>query len=170
MGAKLYVGNLNFKTTEDTLRDAFSANGRTVKSVLMPSDRETGRPRGFAFVEMGSEAEAQAAIQDMDGVELDGRPLRVNEAQERQGSGGGGGGGGGRGLCRPPGAARGRAPPTHASLRVPGAGTASKPGLNFPGAGRGSFVPPRSSPQGDRSTLLKLAGDRTDDPRLEAAA
>jgi RNA recognition motif-containing protein len=96
MGAKLYVGNLNFKTTEESLRDAFSANGRTVKSVLMPSDRETGRPRGFAFVEMGSEAEAQAAIQDMDGQELDGRPLRVNEAQERQGGGGGGGGGGGR--------------------------------------------------------------------------
>ena len=93
MGAKLYVGNLNFKTTEEALRDAFSANGRTVKSVLMPSDRETGRPRGFAFVEMGSDAEAQAAIQDMDGQELDGRPLRVNEAQERQGGGGGGGGG-----------------------------------------------------------------------------
>ena len=92
MGAKLYVGNLNFKTTEDALRDAFSANGRTVKSVLMPSDRETGRPRGFAFVEMGSEAEAQAAIQDMDGAEVDGRALRVNEAQERQGGGSGGGG------------------------------------------------------------------------------
>ncbi len=95
MGAKLYVGNLNFKTTEDSLREAFSANGRSVKSVLMPSDRETGRPRGFAFVEMGSDAEAQAAIQDMDGVELDGRALRVNEAQERQGGGAGGGGGGG---------------------------------------------------------------------------
>jgi RNA recognition motif-containing protein len=96
MGAKLYVGNLNFKTTEDSLRAAFESGGRTVKSVLMPSDRETGRPRGFAFVEMGTDAEAQAAIQDMDGVELDGRPLRVNEAQERQGGGGGGGGGGRR--------------------------------------------------------------------------
>jgi RNA recognition motif-containing protein len=96
MGAKLYVGNLNFKTTEDALRAAFSSGGRTVKSVLIPSDRETGRPRGFAFVEMGSDSEAQAAIQDMDGVELDGRPLRVNEAQERQGGGGGGGGGGRR--------------------------------------------------------------------------
>src|SRR5262245_18717629 len=97
MGAKLYVGNLNFKTTEDTLRAAFEAGGRTVKSVLMPSDRETGRPRGFAFVEMGSDAEAQAAIQEMDGAELDGRNLRVNEAQERSfGGGGGGGGGGGR--------------------------------------------------------------------------
>ena len=94
MGAKLYVGNLNFKTTEDTLRAAFESNGRTVKSVLMPSDRETGRPRGFAFVEMGSDAEAQAAIQEMDGQEVDGRALRVNEAQERTGSGGGGGGGG----------------------------------------------------------------------------
>ena len=95
MGAKLYVGNVNFSTTEDALREAFSANGRVVKSVLMPSDRETGRPRGFAFVEMGSDAEAQAAIQEMDGRELDGRQLRVNEAQERA-TGGGGGGGGGR--------------------------------------------------------------------------
>jgi RNA recognition motif-containing protein len=104
MGAKLYVGNVNFKTTEDQLREVFSANGRTVKSVLLPSDRETGRPRGFAFVEMGSDAEAQAAIQELDGAEIDGRALRVNEAQERQGSSGGGGrrfggggGGGGRG-------------------------------------------------------------------------
>jgi cold-inducible RNA-binding protein len=92
MGTKLFVGNLNFKTTEDTLRDAFSAGGRKVMSVAIPNDRETGRPRGFAFVEMGSEADAQSAIQDMDGTELDGRPLRVNIAQERAPGGGGGGG------------------------------------------------------------------------------
>ena len=61
MGSKLYVGNLNFKTTEDDLRAAFAANGRTVREVFLPSDRETGRPRGFAFVTMGSDAEAKAA-------------------------------------------------------------------------------------------------------------
>jgi len=92
MGTKIFVGNLNFKTTEDDLREAFSANGRVVKSVAMPTDRDTGRPRGFAFVEMGSDQEAQDAIKDMNGQELDGRTLRVNEAQERAPSGGGGGG------------------------------------------------------------------------------
>jgi len=96
MGTKLFVGNLNFKTTEDALRAAFSIKGRNVKSVAMPADRETGRPRGFAFIEMGSEEDAQGAIQDMDGQELDGRPLRVNEAQDRAPSAGGGGGGGRR--------------------------------------------------------------------------
>ena len=99
MGTKLYVGNLNFTTTEEALRSAFAANGRTVKEVAIPSDRETGRPRGFAFVTMGSESDAKAAIAALDGKDLDGRSLRVNEAQERppRSGGGGGGGGGGRG-------------------------------------------------------------------------
>ena len=99
MGTKLYVGNLNYTTTEDDLRAAFAEGGRTVKEVAMPSDRETGRPRGFAFVTMGTEADAKAAIAAMDGKDLDGRSLRVNEAQDkpRTGGGGGGGGGGGRG-------------------------------------------------------------------------
>jgi cold-inducible RNA-binding protein len=101
MGNKLYVGNLNFTTTEDTLRDAFGADGRTVREVALPSDRETGRPRGFAFVTMGSDAEAQAAIAALDGTDLDGRSLRVNEAQDRPPrSGGGHRGGGGRGGYR----------------------------------------------------------------------
>src|SRR5262249_48849281 len=82
-------------------RAAFSGNGRTVKEVAIPSDRETGRPRGFAFVTMGSEADAKAAIAELDGKDLDGRALRVNEAQDKPrsggGFGGGGGGGGGRG-------------------------------------------------------------------------
>ncbi|HKX46063.1 MAG TPA: RNA-binding protein, partial [Planctomycetota bacterium] len=95
MTARLYVGNLSYDTTEDSLRAAFSQGGRTVKDVHIVSDRETGRPRGFAFVEMASAAEAQAAAQAMDGAELDGRNLRVNEAQERQQRGPGGGGGGG---------------------------------------------------------------------------
>ena len=104
MGSKLYVGNLNFTTTEDALRAAFAANGRTVKEVAIPTDRETGRPRGFAFVTMGSDGDAKAAITALDGKDLDGRSLKVNEAQDKPrtggggyGGGGGGGGGGGRG-------------------------------------------------------------------------
>jgi RNA recognition motif-containing protein len=103
MGTKLYVGNLNFTTTEDSLRAAFAEGGRTVKSVAILTNPETGRSRGFGFVEMGSDQDAQAAIQALDGVELDGRPLKVNEARERApgggggGRGGAGGGGGGRG-------------------------------------------------------------------------
>jgi RNA recognition motif-containing protein len=97
MGKRLYVGNLSWDTTEDNLRAAFSQGGRTVSDCHIVSDRDTGRPRGFAFVEMSSDAEAQAAIQDMDGTNLDGRDIRVNEAQERQSRGGGGGGGGPRG-------------------------------------------------------------------------
>src|SRR5262245_57931445 len=97
MGTKLYVGNLNFTTTEDALKSAFAANGRTVREVAIPSDRDTGRPRGFAFVTMGSDADAKAAIAALDGKDLDGRALKVNEAQDRPRTGGGGGGGGGRG-------------------------------------------------------------------------
>ena len=100
MGTRLYVGNLNFTTTEDALRTAFSASGRSVREVAIPNDRETGRPRGFAFVTMGSEADAKAAITALNGKDLDGRTIKVNEAQERPpraDGGGGGGGGGGRG-------------------------------------------------------------------------
>jgi cold-inducible RNA-binding protein len=104
MGRKLYVGNLSYDTTEDSLRDAFAVDGKVVERVSIISDRDTGRPKGFAFVEMGSDEDAQATIAAWDGRELDGRPLRVNEAQERPprkfGGGGGGGGapgGGGRG-------------------------------------------------------------------------
>ena len=100
MGAKLYVGNVSFNSTEADLEEAFSQDSREVKSVAIILDRETGRSRGFAFVEMGSESDAQAAIQAMDGYELDGRRLRVNEAQERQPRRGGGGGGGGGGRDR----------------------------------------------------------------------
>ena len=76
MGTKLYVGNLNYNTTEDTLRQAFSANGREVTSVSIIMDRETGRSRGFAFVEMATPEAASAALQELDGQELDGRMLR----------------------------------------------------------------------------------------------
>lgn len=88
MGTRLYVGNLSFDSTEDTITQAFSQDSRQVSSVTIMTDRETGRPRGFAFVEMANEGDAQAAIQAMDGQELDGRTLRVNEAQERKSGGG----------------------------------------------------------------------------------
>ena len=96
MGARLYVGNLSFSTTEDSLRAALEEGGGQVKDIHIVTDRETGRPRGFAFAEMASDAEAQAVIESMDGKELEGRNLTVNEAKPRP-TGGGGGGGGGRG-------------------------------------------------------------------------
>jgi RNA recognition motif-containing protein len=98
MNTRLYVGNLSFNTSADGVRTAFEQFG-TVSDVHLVTDRETGRARGFAFVTMGSAEEAAKAIQGMDGKTLDGRALRVNEAEERQQRGGGGyrGGGGGGG-------------------------------------------------------------------------
>lgn len=90
MGTKLYVGNLNYGTTEASLRDAFGANGREVTSVSLIMDRETGRPRGFAFVEMATAEFAQQALAALDGQELEGRTLRINEAREREPRGAGG--------------------------------------------------------------------------------
>src|SRR5262245_19087837 len=95
-GTRLYVGNLSFGTTDASLRQAFEEDGRNVVEVKIITDRETGQSRGFAFVEMASPAEAEAAIRANDGRNLDGRTLRVSIAQERTG-GGGGVGGGGRG-------------------------------------------------------------------------
>jgi RNA recognition motif-containing protein len=79
---------LNYTTTEAGLRTAFAADGRTVREVAIPNDRDTGRPRGFAFVEMGSEGDAKAAIAALDGKDLDGRSLKVNEAKPRIPGGG----------------------------------------------------------------------------------
>ena len=93
-GARLYVGNLPFDTDEATLRSAFEAGGRKVTEVKVITDRMTGQPRGFAFVEMASSQDAQAAISELDGRDFGGRTLRVSEAREREGGGGGGGGGG----------------------------------------------------------------------------
>src|SRR3954466_13015904 len=93
MNTRLYVGNLSFNTNADGVRTAFQEFG-TVSDVHLVSDRETGRSRGFAFVTMGPPEEAAKAIEGMDGKTLDGRPLRVNEAEQRQQRGGGGGGGG----------------------------------------------------------------------------
>jgi cold-inducible RNA-binding protein len=91
--AKIYVGNLPFTATDAELRTLFSEHG-TVESVSLPTDRETGRPRGFGFVEM-NRADASRAIQNLNGKDMGGRALRVNEAQDKPRSGGGGGGGGG---------------------------------------------------------------------------
>ena len=91
--AKIYVGNLPFSADEAAVRDLFAQHG-TVESVSLPVDRETGRPRGFGFVEM-PQADSARAIQALNGYSMGGRPLRVNEAQERPRTGGGGGGGGG---------------------------------------------------------------------------
>ena len=96
MGNRLYVGNLSFDANADTVREAFSACG-DITDVQVMSDRETGRSRGFGFVTMGSVEGARKAIREMNGAMLDGRALKVNEAEERQNRGGGGGGGGGRG-------------------------------------------------------------------------
>jgi RNA recognition motif-containing protein len=98
MSTKLFVGNLDFKVTENDLHDAFAAYGNVVEANLV-TDRATGRPRGFAFVTMSSPEEAQKAIDGLNGKALGGRTLNVNVArprEERPGGGGGGGGGGGR--------------------------------------------------------------------------
>lgn len=108
MGRKLYVGNLSFGVSDDALREAFEASGH-VESVLVVKDRMTGQPRGFAFVEMGSDEEAQRAISTLNGQEIDGRAVVVNEARPREEGGGGSRGGFGRGpgLGRGPGGNRG---------------------------------------------------------------
>lgn len=93
MGTKLYVGNLSFRTTADELRDAFASVG-SVESASVIEDRDTGRSRGFAFVEMATAEEATAAIEQFNGKDFGGRNLTVNEAKPREDRGGRGGGGG----------------------------------------------------------------------------
>ncbi|MGA3120922.1 MAG: RNA-binding protein [Polyangiaceae bacterium] len=93
MGNRLYVGNLSFQSNSDSIRTTFAAFG-SVTDVHVVMDRESGQSRGFAFVTMGSAQEAAKAIAQMNGATLDGRELRVNEAEERPSRGGGGGGGG----------------------------------------------------------------------------
>lgn len=96
MAAKLYVGNLTYAVTDATLEAMFAPYG-TVQSAQVIMDRDTGRSKGFGFVEMGSSQEAQAAIDAMNGKEVEGRKLTVNEARPREERRPGGGGGGGRG-------------------------------------------------------------------------
>lgn len=97
MGRKLYVGNLSFDVSSKDLEELFAQAG-VCESAAVITDRSTGQSRGFGFVEMGSNADAQKAIQQFDGQDFKGRPLKVNEAREREGGRGGGGyGGGGHG-------------------------------------------------------------------------
>jgi RNA recognition motif-containing protein len=97
MGNRLYVGNLSFSTSRESIEAMFATAGE-VREVVLPTDRETGQPRGFAFVIMGNAQQANNAIAQLNGAMLEGRSLRVNEAQERPaGNRGGFGGGGGRG-------------------------------------------------------------------------
>lgn len=99
----IFVGNLNYSASEDELRQLFEQFG-TVERVSLITDRDTGRPRGFGFVEMPNDEEGDRAIEELNGVELGGRALNINEARPRQGGGGGGFGGGGG---RPAGGSRG---------------------------------------------------------------
>ena len=96
MAVKLYVGNISFNMTEQDLENEFGNFGQ-VNSASIVTDRETGRSRGFAFVEMDASEAAQAAIQSLNGKDIDGRPLTVNEARPKEDRGGGGGGRGGGG-------------------------------------------------------------------------
>src|SRR2546423_31221 len=148
MGNKLYVGNLAYSVRDDDLQQAFAQFG-TVASAKVMMDRDTGRSKGFGFVEMGSDAEAQSAINGMNGQALDGRALVVNEArprEERPGGFGGGGGGrpggggrdGGGGRRGPGGGGRGGAP-------AGGRGARPRPGRAWErggGKGRGLWRPP----------------------------
>ena len=83
MGNRLYVGNLPFSADESALRSLFEQNERQVEEVKLITDRDTGRPRGFGFVEMSNSEDADKAIRELNGYEMDGRPLKVNEARER---------------------------------------------------------------------------------------
>jgi RNA recognition motif-containing protein len=94
MGRKLYVGNLPYSVSEQSLQDTFGQCG-TVESVNVITDRDTGQSKGFGFIEMSSDAEAQKAIQELNGSSIDGREIKVNEAKPKAPRGGGGGGGGG---------------------------------------------------------------------------
>ena len=96
MGKRLYVGNLSYGVTEADLREVFAEAGDVV-DVKVVLDRDTGRPRGFAFVELSNDGEATRAIEVLNGRELQGRAMNISEARERTGGGGGGGGGGGYG-------------------------------------------------------------------------
>jgi len=96
MGRKLYVGNLSYGVGNRELEQMFAAHG-SVRSAQVITDRTTGQSKGFGFVEMASDQEAQAAISALNGKEVEGRTITVNEARPKEGGGGGGGGGGGRG-------------------------------------------------------------------------
>ncbi|MEZ4401187.1 MAG: RNA-binding protein [Kofleriaceae bacterium] len=164
MGTKLYVGNLNYNTNEESLRALFASNGREVASVAVIMDRETGRSRGFAFVEMATAEFAAQALRELDGADLDGRALRISEAREREDRGprsfggprpggfSGGGGGAGFGAPRPAGGAGFGAP-------RPAGGAADDRRRGAPGGGAGRRDEGRRGGGGGR----RRGGDDGDD-------
>ena len=131
MGRKLYVGNLSYDVDSSALQDLFSAHG-TVDSAQIITDRDTGRSKGFGFVEMSSDAEAQAAIAALNGQEHGGRALTVNEAKPKENRSGGGGGGGGRGGYGGGGGGGGRG-------GYGGGGGGGRGGYGGGGGGRGGY-------------------------------
>src|SRR3984885_4779623 len=142
MGSKLYVGNLSYNTTSSDLEQLFAAHG-SVQSAEVIADRETGRSKGFGFVQMGSDEEAQAAIAALNGQENDGRPLTVNEAKPREdrprgGGGGGGYGGGGGGGRSGGGGGYGGGGGGRSGGRGRGGGGGGRCGGGGGGGGRGS--------------------------------
>ncbi len=180
MGTKLYVGNLNYNTSEESLRVAFSANGREVASVSIIMDRETGRSRGFAFVEMATPEGAQQALQELDGADHEGRTLRINEARERDArgpsgprsyggprpSGGGGFGGGGGYGGGPPGGGGGggyQGPPSGGFGGPPSGGAPRSFGSGGPAPAR-NFGPP-AAPGGVRRKEKERSGGDDDRAR-----
>ncbi len=182
MGTKLYVGNLNYNTNEASLREAFGANGREVASVSVIMDRETGRSRGFAFVEMATPEGAAQALQELDGQELDGRQLRINEAREREARGSGGGGGGGYaprggGYGGPPGGGGGGGgyrgggsgggyggAPRPGGFGGPPGGAPRPSGFGPPRPAFNSSGPPRGRGRGDKEGD-KARGGQTDEDK-----
>jgi len=156
MGKRLYVGNLPYDADEASLRATFGQDGRTVERVHIVLDRETQRPRGFAFVEMATEEQARQAIASLDGTVLGARQLRVTEAEDRRpaGPGGPGGPGGQRGPGGPPRGDR------------PAGGGAPRPAGTFGGGGpRTADEPPRANRFGPDA---RPKGDRDSEPRRGA--
>jgi RNA recognition motif-containing protein len=148
MGKRLYCGNLPFSATADEIKAVFSEGGRAVTDVHIVIDRETGRPRGFAFVELGSDEEAAAAVNAVNGRMFGGRALTVNEARDRPGGGGFGGGGfgggGGGGPPRPsfrPGGGPGGPPPMGRRPPPPSGGVAYRSGPPRGGSRRDEPIP-----------------------------
>jgi len=134
MGTKLFVGNLSYSITEQQLREAFEQNGRTVQSVRIAIDRETQRPRGFAFVEVATDADADSAIRDLNGNPLAGRNVFVEKAQERA-----------PGAPRPPRPPRPMGGPGGPGAGGPGGGPGGPPGARpFGGPPRPFGGPPRN--------------------------
>lgn len=157
MGKRLYVGNLPYDTDEATLRSLFGQDGRTVERVNVVVDRETQRPRGFAFVDLATDAEAQQAVRALDGTMLGTRQLRVTEAEDRRSPGGHG-----PGMGRPTGGPRDRAP--YSAGTGIGSPAPRPAGADMPaGAARAHRFGPDSKPKHERQDAKKAPRRRGGD-------